>query len=269
MADRIIRETSDLDSDGSVTAGDSIYFDRGEIAVTNNQDSSDVNDLVNIRAAFSWRGNIGTQASPFKAGVSGYFEYNAGGGTCWYEAKDLSATNTCALLRVNGSTECTLNATGTGTLTVAENWSGRLNVGGGVPVPTLRVGEIGQCYLDRGAQTSATTIEVGGGRLESRRGATTWNQFGNSTVLLDAVATASTTYNLYGGSLMLMNSGAITTINWYGGEIVPELSRPIAITTINVWGDRLNIARVRQHPLVFGSGGSGKPTFNFRGRLGA
>lgn len=259
MATRVLVDTSDVNNDGTVVDGDSIFFASGTVSATTNTDHSalGVNGLSYIRSMREWKGDIGTSANPLKAEVSAaadsIADFNSGGGRIWFHA-DGNADH-CDKTRMRGIGE--LNLVGGGTHDVVECSSGVTNIANAVTATTLRVAASAFVHAtNTGTAPDITTLEVGGGVLYCyRRIATSATIWGGTCRFEDEDATmgAFTLLNVEGGNFQLVRSGTITTLNWRAGLVdVTALYEALTITTLNVWAHMSKdwIERLINHPLV-------------------
>lgn len=108
-------------------------------------------------------------------------------------------------------------------------------------VATINIGYVTTQASDAavtvGSGVTLTTLNQGGGTCELKCAATTVNVASGSTSLTTTGSGAITTVNVYGGSIYLNSTGTITTLNIYGGTVYLNQNRASrTITTTNFYG---------------------------------
>lgn len=245
---------------GTITVGDSLFLQLGNTAILTNPDQSGLAagglDVVNV--AREWLGNIGTEAAPFRAEINvdagSVFNYDAGGGECFYFPDSVAGADECLKLRVTG--EGVMHVINGGQITELIVNASLTTIELAVVVPTIRVGWNGEVQLENeGAATRPTLVEIGGnGVLKSQRGVDGIVDQWDGLAVWDVLTEAFTTYNLMGGECDLGESGDFVTFNWRKGKFNPRrLNREVTITNLNIWEKDINpqdLADVLGHPLL-------------------
>lgn len=253
MAIQYIENNASL---GSPSEGDSIYVTGGSVTIDQNQDQSGLaaGGLTAVYVSQQFTGNMGTSAAPFKAEINpsgtsppnGIFRW-LGSGQCWYTPDGNS--DICDILRVlNG----TMNLVGSGTVNDLEIGGGRTIIGSSIVATTIRQAS-GECRVEGLAGTAPTTVEIVGGTYYTRRGIAASGSLTlyGGTAQIDAQGNTIPTLNMSGGALELRQSGTITTMNLRGGDAENiVISRPITITTLNLWSSVRNASAFTRNPLL-------------------
>lgn len=257
MAIRYLKFTDNNDNDGAVAVADTLIFQEGGTALTQNQDHNALaaGGLTSVFIRRPWKGNIGSAANPFIAeistGSSAKFEIDGGGGECWYEPR--GTANFCDLLRVQGLMQ--VHVLGVGTITRMENKASWTDVASAIIVPALfNTGSATTKILNSGSAVRPLSIDVENGLVESQRGVNGTIKQSGGACEIDAGAEVVTTWELLGGVGMIVSMGDPGTLTWTRGIFdVTKLKRIIAPGVLNISLPNIEAddwLKFRDHPLV-------------------
>lgn len=237
-------------------AGEVVYILEGGQSIVGSVDQKAADQAATFEVAPGFTGQIGTAASPHIQAYATRLIYAAGAGDMYY-AVDSATTDTTALLQVLGGGHMHIMAGGdsTPTITRLEQLRGTVTLTGSATptVTTARCAGGVMNLLDAGSGTTITTVDVMGGHCYCQRPVTTLSIYSGTLIVDsdDASATnAIATLNVRGGNVVLLDPGTISTLNWFGGTIVPPNSRPVTISASTVNRALPGASQLLDHPLI-------------------
>lgn len=228
--------STDLASAGTIETGDDIHLLGGSaVMVTNMDQAALVTPLLSLEIPSQFNGSFGTAAVPHKGGYSSFVEYAATGGDAYFTSQNNSTTYDTVQLIMPQGTGGHFHFQESGTITSAEIAGGSFTVAAACVVTNLYMGAAANVRLYDSASTDPTLIQQAGGSLYLDRGATTLNVSGGNCWVQGVAANAITTLTLTGGTVWLVESGTITTINcWNSIPNCTKLVRPITISNTSI-----------------------------------
>lgn len=237
-------------------AGEVVYILEGGQSIAGLVDQSAANQAATFEVAPGFTGQIGTAAAPHIQAYATRLVYAAGAGDMYYSVNS-ATTDTTGLLQVLGGGHLHIMSGGdsTPTITRLEQLRGTVTLTGSTTptVTTARCAGGVMNLLDAGGATTITTLDVMGGSVYCQRPCTTISVLSGNLVFDsdDASATnAIGTLNVWGGSVTLMDPGTISTLNFYGGTIIPPNSRPVTISASTVNRALPGASQLLDHPLI-------------------
>lgn len=238
---RIGKGVTDLT--GLIADTNEVHFVEGSQTVNAGLNQSALTEgSARVVVARTFTGNIGGSGGALRMDVdsgNGIFEYNAGGGSCWYQpngddnlCKDMRLTGAGSMYLVNG-----------GTVTELGIAKGYLSVADSVVVTNLRAS--GGSTVVGYSATAITELHAGGGQIISQRSCTT-GVFNNVAAVFkreDTSGTVGTATTIrIGNARVKWCLGNITTVELNHPDAFIDLSEApadLTITTLKGFGQAI------------------------------
>ena len=237
---------------GTIATGDDIHLLGGSAAMVTNMDQSGlITPILSLEIPYNYNGSFGTASVPHKGGYDGFVEYAAGGGDAYFTSQNNAIAYATVKLVMPSGTGGHFHFQESGTITSAEVASGSFTVAAACVVTNLYMGSGASVRLYDSASTDPTLIQQAGGSLFLDRGATTLNVSGGSCWVQGVAANAITTCTITGGTVWLVESGTITTMNcWNAVPNTSKLMRPLTISNTNINLSVSGADDFLTHPLI-------------------